>query len=308
MQSHLPPILKTADGSPRRVGLELEYSGVDLDVVCQRIVSLYGGTEERVSPVLSRALETEFGDFRVEVDVKRLKMIAERDGVPVWARETADQALDWLIENMPSIPSEVVFPPVPFEKLPELESLREALRELGAKGTGYSVFYAFGLHINVDLPDPKIGTLLRYLRAFLLLFESLYAHSKTNITRRLSPFISDFPEPYVRRVLDPDYAPNEAQFISDYLEYNPTRNRPLDLLPALGAHDRDVVAAKVDMSLVQPRRILHYRLPNSYVDNPEWTLCGEWAEWVRVEQLAADPDEIEQMCGDVERRNQLGGW
>ncbi|OBX33760.1 putative amidoligase enzyme [Halomonas elongata] len=32
-------------------------------------------------------------------------------------------------------------------------------------------------------------------------------------------------------MLDPDYQPDLRTLIDDYLEYNPTRNRELDLLP-----------------------------------------------------------------------------
>jgi hypothetical protein len=42
---------------------------------------------------------------------------------------------------------------------------------------------------------------------------------------------ADYPQVYKRRVLDPDYWPDQPKPTEDYLAANPTPKRALDLLP-----------------------------------------------------------------------------
>ena len=60
------------------------------------------------------------------------------------------------------VPFEIVSPPIPMDRLGELESLIRRLRESGAQGTESGAFYAFGLHFNPELPDldPKLSFLI----------------------------------------------------------------------------------------------------------------------------------------------------
>jgi hypothetical protein len=47
---------------------------------------------------------------------------------------------------------------------------------------------------------------------------------------------------------------------------------------------------------VNPRETFHYRLPNSCVSDPAWTLAQEWNLWVTVEELAGSPARLEMLC------------
>src|SRR5690606_29497891 len=119
-------------------------------------------------------------------------------------------------------------------------------------------------------------TLLAYLRAFFLLYDWLYEESEIPIARKVAPFIHDFPPEYVAHVLNPDYAPNLETLIDDYLRFNPTRNRPLDMLPLFAHLDRErVFAQPVERELVKARPTFHYRLPNSMVDDPKWSIADD---------------------------------
>ncbi len=100
-------------------------------------------------------------------------------------------------------------------------------------------------------------------------------------------------------MLQPDYPADVGRLIDDYLEHNPTRNRPLDLLPVLAYLDKDRVMSKVeDPHLVKARPAYHYRLPNCLTDEPNWRIAREWNTWVAVERLAADADKLAAMSRD----------
>ena len=46
---------------------------------------------------------------------------------------------------------------------------------------------------------------------------------------------------------------------------------------------------------IKPRPTFHYRVPDSRVDEPGWTLTEEWNRWVEVELLAEDSERFEAM-------------
>jgi hypothetical protein len=170
------------------------------------------------------------------------------------------------------------------------------LREHHAMGTRASLLYAFGLHLNPEAPSLAAEVILNYLRAFLLLYDWLYEKLKIDFSRRVAPFIHEFPRKYCSTVLQPDYRPNMERLINDYLFYNPTRNRPLDILPLLAFIDEErIMSSAVEKHLIKPRPAFHYRLPNCLIDDPHWSIATEWNYWVEVEKLAVNQEKIERM-------------
>jgi len=85
------------------------------------------------------------------------------------------------------------------------------------------------------------------------------------------------------------------QLIDDYLDYNPTRNRALDLLPLFAWIDVDRVMGLMEGEKVTARPTYHYRLPNSRVDEVEWKTVEAWNSWVLVERLANDIKALEEL-------------
>lgn len=140
------------------------------------------------------------------------------------------------------------------------------------------------------------------LRAFILLYPWLKRRAEVDLTRRASPYINPFPESYARLILAPDYPATRDRLIDDYLAHNPTRNRPLDMVPVLAHLDHDRVAHRVEeRRLVKPRPAFHYRLPNCMVDEPDWTIAREWNTWVEVERLASERAKLAEMSRDYLR-------
>jgi hypothetical protein len=200
------------------------------------------------------------------------------------------------------VPIEVVTPPVPWNRLRELDPLWTSLRSAGAEDTHASVLYAFGLHLNPELPDFEAATITRYMQAFLLLEPWLTAATDVDPSRRIAPYIRPFPAAYRQRLLGLDYEPDLETLIEQYLEDNPTRNRPLDLMP-LFVHitHADYSARVEDWALVKPRPTFHYRLPNSEIQRPGWSPAVDWNRWTAVERLASRNDALRALIADWTR-------
>jgi hypothetical protein len=84
--------------------------------------------------------------------------------------------------------------------------------------------------------------------------------------------------------------------IDDYLIYNPTRNRELDMLPLFAWIDEERVRDAVADKRINPRPTFHYRLPDARVDRPDWTVTTEWNRWCVVERLSARPEKLAAMA------------
>lgn len=287
------------NGRPRRIGVEIEMAGVPLDAMADAVRAEFGGHIESGGAFVTHVRGTEFGDFQVELDARVLKDRRYREHLRRLGIELDDEdsaALDrWLADAAGRlVPHEIVAPPVPMAVLPRLDRVRAALQRQGAQGTQSSLLYAFGLQLNIEAHSLEPAWLTPVLQAFVLLYEALVKAGNIDLSRQLSPYIKPFPGGYVRHVLQPGYQPSISELIDDYLEFNQTRNRPLDMLPLFAEVDRErVMAAPVERELIKPRPALHYRLPNCEIDDPDWTLARPFNAWAEVEYLAADPDRLE---------------
>lgn len=293
------PWTETSDGEPRRIGVELEMAGIDAPAMAEAVMQEIGGRFDPDSAFSGRVLDTEFGEFRIELDAEILTSRRYLDSLrglgielePGELRDNLEAALSRLAGLV--VPHELVCPPVPLEALPRIDAIRARLNTAGAKGTHSSALYAFGLQFNIEIHDDGAPALLSILRAFLLRVESIIEDEDIDFSRKLTPYVHPFPEDFVAFILDPDYAPDLGGLIDDYLRFTPTRNRPLDALPLFAWLDADrVEAAPVEHSLIKPRPAWHYRLPNCRIDDPDWSLAGPWAQWAEVERLAGRPHAL----------------
>ena len=294
----LPPIANRADGRPRRIGVEIELGGLGVDEVAALLAEQLGGD---IKPIgrYERAVDGDpAGAWSVELDFGLLKELGRRerdeDDLGDAIESLAEDALRRVSE--PLVPVEVVSPPLPMSRLGEIDQLIVRLREAGALGTGNEPAYAFGMQLNPELPETDVDTVRHYLQAFLCLEDWLRKRAKVDLTRRLTFFADPFPKGYVRKCVDPDYAPNRDRLIDDYLEDNPTRNRALDLLPLFAHLDAERVRGRVDDPRIKARPTLHYRLPNSEIDEPGWGLGAIWGDWLVLEHLAVDPVQLTGLC------------
>ncbi|HMB97944.1 MAG TPA: amidoligase family protein, partial [Balneolaceae bacterium] len=179
-----------------------------------------------------------------------------------------------------------------------------------AEGTGTSFFHAFGLHLNPEVPDLKTETLLNTLRAFVLLQEWIRLDSEIDLSRRITPFIDDYSTAYKNLIITTSYDPDIEKFIDDYLRFNPSRNRPLDMLPVFEFIDNDRVKKVIDDGLTSARPAFHYRLPNCKIDEEDWSLAVEWNRWVLVELLANSKITLNSLCNEYQsmQKKELFGF
>jgi len=286
---------------PRLAGFEFEYTGISLEQCAGLIADQFQGTIRRQNALKFVVDTSFFGELKIEADWNIAQKLVNLDTGPL------PQPLVDLIEEgkktfseSPNIlvPWEIVTEPLSEKQLPHLEKLRILLNENRAEGTSKHLAYAFGTHINPEAPSHFVEDILNYLRAFLVAYPTLVKMLRIDPTRRILTFIDPFPKTYLKLVLDPDYRPDWEAFIQDYLEYNNTRNRALDLLPLFvhlfpEVHDQ---ITSYSRSKVKPRPTFHYRLPNSEFGNPKWRIAHAWNSWVAIEELANDSEALKDLC------------
>ncbi len=295
------PWLRKPDGQMRLVGVELELAGLGLMELAHLIQQVVGGRIEQQHEYLASVRDTSVGTVRVEFDATIFRELKVRkliddlttDLVDHDDRREVEKTLARLAQQL--TPFELVFDPLPVDRLHELEAIRWAVG-LRGQGTGSSPLSAYGVHFNVEAPDLEVSTVLAYLRAFLVLQEKLRTRHRVDLTRTLYGFLEPFPKEFALRVLDGRYRPDRREFLEDYLEANATRNRPLDLLPLLCYWDEGVVRSRLPHEKITPRPAFHYRLPNSRVDELDRSLQREWRVWLEVERLAHDPQRLARLA------------
>lgn len=306
-----PSRLNTVANGERRVGVELEFTGLGIEQIVTLVQGAVGGQIRPHSAYEYSISDSQFGDFTVELDYAYLKARGREDnGTGFWndIERLSDDLLGAVAKQV--VPLEIVCPPIPISQLHRLHPMLSALRERGARGTGVSAIYAFGLHLNPEVPDCEASTLLGYLRAFAVAFDWLRQVSDIDLSRRVFPYIQPYDRGYVRKICDPDYDPDIPQLIDDYLATNASRNRALDMLPLFAHLEREQVDAAVGDDLVKARPTLHYRLPNCDIERPGWDLRPAWNHWLVIEALAADPARLESICRDycASLDKPLGSW
>ncbi len=303
MDFKLPPIVKNEKGEIRKVGFELEYAGIDLPSAAQIIADLFGGSTVQKNKYSFEVQNTTLGDFSVMLDArvfneKSYEKVFDILGIDIKTATIGNQPLQPKIESWLEsaaskvIPYEIVTPPVPITELETIERLRVTLHEKDALGSKAALEYAFGAHINPEVPSTNVAVILHYLQAFLLLYPWLSKVLKIDFTRRLTTFINPFPDAYVQKVLYPRYQPGLDDFIDDYVRHNPDRNRPLDMYPLFVWLREEKIKKIPDIGKVSGRPTFHYRMPNCTIDNARWSIAHEWNFWIEVEKLANDTDRL----------------
>lgn len=303
----LPTVTEKSDGSPRHVGLEFEFAGMDIHEAAAAVCEVFGGTPCEDGTFVCRVENTAYGNFSVELDSSLLRSkgyISLLNDIGIDLDASQEKRIERFLLDVAEelVPYEVVAPPIPMTELDSMDDLREALHRRKAKGTRASILYAFGLQFNIEPPDLGVETLTNFLKAFLLCYPWLREAADIDVSRVLSPFIDKFPSGYTRLVTDPEYMPADIKFLIDgYLDSNPTRNRPLDCLPLFAHLDRDRVMSRArEKHLIKPRPAFHYRLPNCLIDDPNWRIADEWALWTEVDELSRRPDTLAAMAEDFQ--------
>ena len=285
----------------RRIGFEIEYAGLPLDVVAEIVSQFFGGSIKKYNNTRYKVLDTDLGDFTLELDAIPLQKLAKSIEPYNKSDEQSDKILYQLGKTVGDLgaeitPYEIVCPPIAISQISSLQKFCDQLRGRGAKGTKGSFRYAFGLHINPEVTSLETDYILRHVQIFLLLASWLEEEHKINISRRMTGFIDPFPISYSKLILDSSYQPDMESLIRDYHAHNPTRNRALDMLPLFafikGELVRDLYGEE---EKINKRPTFHYRLPNCEIGQKEWSLNTEWNRWLIVEKIAKNSDMLNSL-------------
>ena len=305
-QLRLPRKTHTQKGQERRVGVEIELSGLSYQELIQ-VVSLFFSAPAREKARYEHLITTELGEFCIELDADPIKQL-ELQGVDLpqplaFLSEKTGELIDAAAEQI--VPLEVICPPIALSQLHTIESLCIQLRESGALGSRHSLWYAFGLQLNPELPELDAATILSYLRAFGGLYDWFKSRQQLDISRKFTTYIDPYPGEYLDLIMASDYQPDLEQLIADYLRFNPTRNRALDLMPLFLHLRPEQLRASVADPRIKARPTFHVRLPDCDIDNPRWHFAQVWNDWVQIEDLAANPKLLADMCLAYQERHRF---
>lgn len=292
----MPDQLKNHQGEERKVGVEIELSGLSYDELIDHASRLLDSTPRLTSRYVTR-LETQAGTFTIELDSDPIKDLdLDDDRLPQSIRDLGNHAMDvidFAAEKI--VPLEIVGPPLAFSKVDLIEHLVDELRDLGAEGSREAIYFAFGLQLNPELPDLEPDTLVRYLQAFAALYDWLKSRHQLDISRKFTTYIEPWSSRYTDKLMADEYTPDIKTLMRDYLHDNPTRNKALDLLPLFAHLDPELLAEYVIDPRIKSRPTLHYRLPDCDIANPQWHFSTVWNDWVVLEQLANNPDDLKAL-------------
>lgn len=288
------PTSTNSEGRPRTVGVEIEFGDLDGLAAAELVADTFGGTVVDGGVHVFHVEDTSLGTFSIKLDSR----FGYREGKPETLMDEAGAALSSLAGDAASlvIPYEIASPPIALGRLHEIERLIRKLRTAAASGTGSSVLYAFALHLNPEVPRLDAASIVAVIKAYAMLSPWLWRTVDPNPTRRLLGFAEPFPERYVQKLAQGSYWPDVAELVDDYVNANPSRNRDLDVLPLLAFLDEARVRAALPAEKINKRPTFHYRLPDSRLDDPSWTIALEWNRWIAVERLAADRERLSRVC------------
>lgn len=284
-----PPRTLTALGRVRRIGIEIKFTGLTPGQAAETVAASANGVSHAVGEDEFRVEGGLLQALRLRVD-RRLD--DTREGTRPGMLATLGQAVAQAV--VPVV--ELVTEPVPFQQLQQFNLAIDALRRAGARDTAAFGLASFGTHLNVEIATSDIDWLTRMTRAYGLAEMWLRQKLAPDFSRRATPFIVPWPLEYVDLVVAADYRPTLTDLIDDYLIYNPTANRDLDLLPLFHHLDPDRVRAAQAELGVLPREAFHFRLPNTRIAEDGWSPVFAWNLWVRVEELAEDEAKLQRLA------------
>lgn len=296
-----PEIKENYKNEIRHIGFELEFANIDIEKILDILEKEFNFKVKKVNNYLFH-LESEYGDFILELDFelltqqkikKNAKELSQKIGIDI-KKENID-SVEKMIGDMSKdiVPYEISTPPLPLDKISLVDEIIKKLAINDAKGTKHKIYYAFGLHINVEVISLDVKSLLDYTRSYLILQDFINKDAKIDLARKITPFIDNFEKDYIKYVLQDSYNPTINEFIDDYLKFNPTRNRSLDLLPILAFIDEEAVRKILPNEKIKPRPAFHYRLSNSMIGSQGWGISEEWNRWIIIEELANNKQSLD---------------
>lgn len=274
------PIDTASDGTARHCGVEIEFAGLTEAETADLIVKHLGGTQSTGADQSITLHDTSIGEVRVELDIA----LRKRNDLPF-----LQDGLDAL---RGVIPVEVVTAPLTRAQMATFSDFCTKLRNIGAKGSRSGVLLGFGVHLNPQVVAPDHPLTRDTITAYALVEPWLRQQENIDPTRRMMPFIGTWPRALVSMLAQQD-ATSLADLMRRAAPHIQSRNLSLDLLP-LFKHAEPTLFAKLfdtnDKTTARPT--FHFRLPDSRIDEADWSLQRPWRLWRQVERVAASPKAL----------------
>jgi hypothetical protein len=124
-QFAIPPLATNEDGAERKVGVEVEFGGLD-GLPTAKLADLLGGHIVEKDPYDFRVKDTSLGEFTVKLDIRFGHHRSASTDV-LGALETRLSAALGAAASF-IVPHEIVAPPIPLSQLPTIEALLGRLR------------------------------------------------------------------------------------------------------------------------------------------------------------------------------------
>lgn len=293
---HPLPRPLTREGRPRRVGVEIEFGGLTEREAAEVARAELGGAVETAGNFALKLKDSALGDLGIELDTALTKY---NGGGLVEAGLEAARAV---------VPVEIVAPPLDLDGLDRLDLLRARLRDAGATGTQDGMLLGFGVHFNVETVSPEDPFTQATIVAFGLAEDFLRLRSHIDPTRRVLPFVDPWPRTFLDAITVSGPETDFARIRALYAEHVDSRNHALDLLPLYKDADATAFAELFPHQAgIKGRPAYHFRLPDSRVDEKDWSLACEWETWRAVESLADDTEKLAALCADYRKWREDGG-
>lgn len=277
---HFPPLPMdtTADGHERLCGIEIEFAGPTEMETGELIARDFGGTLKDRGDHSVTVCDTKFGDIEVELDIS----LRKREDLP-FLQESLD-AFRGLI------PVEVVTAPLSRSQLEEFNAICQSLRNIGAMGSRSGVLLGFGVHVNPEVVAPDHRFTLDTITAYAMLEPWLRAKEQVDATRRMMPFVGAWPNGFISALANTRFD-TLADLMRIAARHIKSRNQSLDLLPLFKHAEPDLFAEIFNIDdKTSARPTFHFRLPDSRIDEADWSLRQPWQLWRQVELVAANDD------------------
>lgn len=277
----------TTDGQDRRVGVEIEFAGLTEAEVARLAMVGLGGRIAAEDAHAVTVENTAIGTIEIELDT----------ALKAWGgNRLVDAGLD---AARALVPVEIVTEPLDWPGLERLDAFRDTLREAGALGTHDGALLGFGVHFNITVTGVDDAFTARTILAFGLIEHWLRRAMPIDATRRVMPFVDTWPAAFVDTLAQSAPAPAMPAIRRAYARHCNSRNFALDLLPLFKLAEGRAFADRFPgQDNTKARPAFHYRLPDSRIDEADWSLAREWRRWHVVEALADEPALLTKLAHD----------
>ena len=285
------------EGGEERVGVEIEFAGLDAHAAARVLAHALGGEAVPGGPHDARVTGGPLGELELELDTRYARPPAGQSGLVDRALETLGAREEALKLLSAVVPVELITEPLSPAQFPLLDRAVAALREAGATGTEAAARYAFGMHLNIALEHGGTERAIRIAAAYSFAERWLRDRFPVDPSRRVVPFIDPYPKGWkveLAEAMAGGRVPDLEAFVRLYQTYNPSRNRGLDLWPLLAHLAPDTVERVHGRPVKKPRPAFHYRWPDSRVGDPGWSPWQALERWRGIERAADDPDRLER--------------